>query len=751
MNVIMICRQFSLIPSRFGSLLMGLLLIGLGISSQAQAVLSVTNFGAHGDAVQFYVNTVSNSTVVTTTNPFSSADIGKTIEVFGVGKTTFGINSYGVQTNGWQDVIAIVTNVVNATNLYLNVLPQDGVTSYIPSVTTTAWATIGTDNTLAMSNCIAAAAGFTNATIYIPHGTYLMMSQAGNGGYAYCAVPLRRGGLHFLGENKTNTTLLSRAARQSYSVFNLGNYCFRGFLFECVAPITNDYPLIFENLTLDGGVQQGNLNVHGIALNQVDGLGWDEQHSAYLTFDASGYTTSWTASRQVFTNVNVLRWRGESFKSIDQNTNGTIDIQNCLFADICATALNVYPCWNVRNNVFSNCWQVTEYYQKFYRGTAYFCNNLITNSDAQAGYGRGYVGNAVSVNGGIWTASPLVIQSNILGNPNGYACITFVCTPAANVSILNNQIYCEPYSQVFNVGAAGSQGTDCNSNILISGNSVYCPGNLISIFSLGGDGINAAYNVTVCSNTIANSGSIQWLTCGNPHSYNLQFFDNDASGAGSAGVQTGVCGTNYSPFMLFQVNNSYNALATQIGSVQTNLVSYSAGPKTSMYIVATSNAFVLEDSTSNQIPAGAMLQIDNRNNHWQQWGGGTGDTSGNVIVYPSQSMASSEVVSNGTMASFYWNGVAWTNDINAMLYPNLIVSSGTGTGSYLAGSVVTVTATSISGKTFTQWSGATNILANPFSPVTTAIIPNGNVNITANYSATVLLLPPTGLKAYSAP
>jgi hypothetical protein len=49
-------------------LLICLSLTEFGISSRAQNSLNVTNYGAIGDAVQFYVNTTSNSVLVTTTN-----------------------------------------------------------------------------------------------------------------------------------------------------------------------------------------------------------------------------------------------------------------------------------------------------------------------------------------------------------------------------------------------------------------------------------------------------------------------------------------------------------------------------------------------------------------------------------------------------------------------------------------------------------------------------------------------------------
>ena len=59
-------------------------------------------------------------------------------------------------------------------------------------------------------------------------------------------------------------------------------YVWRGFLFDFRAPITNDFPVSFENLTMDGGVQQGNTSIHGIIANTVDGLGWDQTHDAIV-------------------------------------------------------------------------------------------------------------------------------------------------------------------------------------------------------------------------------------------------------------------------------------------------------------------------------------------------------------------------------------------------------------------------------------------------------------------------------------
>ena len=68
-----------------------------------------------------------------------------------------------------------------------------------------------------------------------------------------------------------------------------------------------------------------------------------------------------------FTNILVQHWRGEEFKSIDQPTNSRIGIYSSTFSDGNATALNVYPAWDVRSNTFVNLFQIAEFYQHITR------------------------------------------------------------------------------------------------------------------------------------------------------------------------------------------------------------------------------------------------------------------------------------------------------------------------------------------------------------------------------------------------
>lgn len=608
------------------------------------ASLNVADFGAKGDAVQFYVNTVSNSTWVTTTNRLSSADIGKTIEIFGAGAQTYGKNSYGVNAYANQDLIAKITNVSDATNIYISVAAQ--------ATCANAFATYGTDNTPMFSNAVVSAYKYTSSLINIPDGKYLLMPvyriPKNYDGYGFASIVIHRGGLHFLGESKENTILLSRGAWQT----NANSSNLRGFLLECTAPITNrNQPIILENLTLDGGVQQGFINAGNASgyANKIDGLGWDVTHGAYLTTDSGSGTG--TADNTYFTNVIVQHWRGEMLKSIDGNTNGHIHIHDCLFADGSATALNIYGTWDVAGNTFSNLFQIAEYYQRYteYLATpSYFCNNYTTN----IWY------NAFAFNGGDWFSPPFIMQSNIF-YLNGSGFNGVMTMPAANIYISNNEFHCADYMTVFNIGAAGSQPYKgmVNSNIVISGNLISAPAAITSVFNYGGGGVSKVFDITICSNTVVTAKQIFSILSVGPQAVGARFYDNVIN-CPMTSMQTGTAGTGNSPFVLIQTNNAYTAFPTYIDSVKTNLISYISGPKQRFDYVATGNIFVLDDSTADQIPTGAYIDIDNRSNRWGALHGGVG---GDILVYPSKAMKTGLVtVTNGQVTTFYWARGAWT-------------------------------------------------------------------------------------------
>src|SRR5215469_7012705 len=98
--------------SRLTIVLLAIALVALSFprpdAAATVAALNVVNFGARGDAIQTFANTVSNSTQVTldSTNRLSGADIGKLIELFGVGPATSPTNN--------QDLIATIVSVTSA-------------------------------------------------------------------------------------------------------------------------------------------------------------------------------------------------------------------------------------------------------------------------------------------------------------------------------------------------------------------------------------------------------------------------------------------------------------------------------------------------------------------------------------------------------------------------------------------------------------------------------------------------------------
>jgi hypothetical protein len=623
-------------------LLAGLMLGVFQLSALAQISLNVADFGAKGDAVQFYVNTTAGSALVTTANQFSTADIGKTIEIFGVGSPTTGINSYGTLTTNNQDLIATIINVAGGTNLYISVMPQ--------ATRANSFATCGTDNTPAFTGAIAAAAGYTNVTINIPSGTFLCMPtlQTGNG-YAFGSIIINRGGLHFVGQGQGNTTLLSRGAWQLVNYQIYGLVAFRGFLFEVAAPITNDYPLSIENMTLDGGVQTGLLNVQGITVNKVDGLGWDEQHSAYLTLGNS----SPTVTHQVLTNLTITHWRGEMIKSIDGNTNGNIAIKNCLFNDGNATALNVYPSWDVQYNTFSTLFQGVEFYQKYSTNTGFFCNNLVTN----------IMHNAFSFNGATVVNPPFVISNNIFYlnfNGNGIA----TC-PGANITICNNQLFSDPnsYCSAFVLGQMGAQPgatNACNTNIKIYGNTL---SNLYGGCAVAGqnatdnnrcDGVWFYNNKILGSRDITLFNNYGWTT-------NIYVYSNDLSAFTAHDYISSV--NILSTYAHISTNNLYwrgVVLNGELGNP--NHISYGSGPNYVLtYPYSSSVSNCLTTSDSNLMPSDTVMVVTNGN-----YSGVSAD------VYLSEAFTNKVTIPYKGIQVFYWTGSAWTTNSSGVLSTNSI-------------------------------------------------------------------------------
>jgi hypothetical protein len=566
------------LPAFFGwTNIYGPVSFSLKIVYAPMQVLNVTNFGAVGDAVQFFANTTSNSVVVTTTNPLPISAIGETIEVFGAGTPTTSSNN--------QDLITTVANVVNGTNIYVSKACQQTLTN--------TFATYGFNNQASFQAAITAVGADTNDTIYIPAGTYLLMPTSHSGTYSESAIVLQRGGINFVGAGTNSTILLSRGAWGGV------NSVIRGFLVEVWSPITNNYPVSFSDLTMDGGVQQGNTGYHGFPANLTTGAGWDITHCAFIL----GGNSSINLYQTWFTNVLVRHWRGEEFKSLDGSTNGKIGIYNCTFSDGDATALNVYPAWDVRSNLFVNLFQVAEYYQQYYSYPSYFEYNVITN----------ITGNGFAVNGGRGNNPPFYMESNVFYLSGGNGIET---EPADNLYVTGNLFTnVGNYVITFDLSASGAQGTFFNSNIVITANTTVNP---YIFMELGGGGgptdLNSVMNAGISNNVFisSNVNGFTLITSYGGWTTNISFTGNDCSQSINYPVYVSAAASG-NPYPFVSTNNLYWSPILVNGAFGfTYPVSYKTGSRYKLvYGYSTNMVIYLDDTHPSQMPAGAKMLFYN--------------------------------------------------------------------------------------------------------------------------------------------
>jgi hypothetical protein len=604
-------------------LLMCLLLAGLGTSIQAQNTLNVTNYGAIGDAVQFYANTISNSVVVTTTKLIPDSAIGEAIELIGCGTVT--------TPPYCQDMVATITKVVNGTNIYVSQIPQ--------ATLTNTFATYGFNNTPSFQAAIAAVGADTNDIINIPAGTYLFICPYVASVYGNAGIILTRGGLHFIGAGTNSTTLLSQGAWNIY-----GGAVYRSYLIDFKPPIKNDFPVSIENLTLDGGVQQGNTTQHGFPASITTGHGWDINHDAIVIRGPVGSV----CTHQTWTNVVFQHWRGEMVKSNDGSTNGNLTIVNCVFTDGNATAINYYASLIVTNCIFNNLYQVAEYYQAYSTNTSYFVNNLCTN----------ITGNGFAFNGGKGNNPPFILQNNeFYVSGNGIE-----TTPGDNIFIISNYFY---GGAAIVPGCPGYQGTFDNSNIVVTGNIFEKP--TAAILMYGGTSAtnaNRIEGVQIYGNHLTNTpnGTVAvknygWTT-------NIIFYNNDFSCAtnGSVTVSSGLYGSQY---ILAETNNLYyTTISDSVGT--TNDISYANGSRFKIINPFHSGTvYALVDTNASQIPRGAQILIQNDNT-----------SSASVPVYLNSALTRGPVtVPSGLSRSFQWTNGVWIDVVGPPSNLHVITNS----------------------------------------------------------------------------
>lgn len=626
-----------------------LLAISVKAASLGSTNLSVTAYGANGDAqLLFPVNVVSNSPLVTCTgtNRFTSAAIGEVIELFGVHSQ----HNIGV-TN--EDIADLITNVVSGTNLYLSI---------VPTFTTNTVCTVGKNNGTNIQWCINDAAalvasGYSNVTIGIPDGNYIVIGTNGlstTRAYATAApgVTVQSGGITFLA---TNAVWVGLGAGVTHAN-GVNNYADRAVTVMVRMPTTNyDYPIIFDGLDFDGGVQSGVQAYQYFPPRTADGVGWDTTHHAVNFYD-DGYPgqpgTQGLAQGPkltVFTNCTFHGWRGEMVIGAGDTggTNAFIDYANCGFYDGNASAINSDFAHHVHGCTFDNLNKVFEWYET----RATLPSTWEFNS-----WSNIYNNECFTVVGAIQgqPQQPLTIASNICYASFGNVNLAFA--PAENVSIVGNTLITSNGGFGISLDSAAVQpnnGTAAwNSNFFIGFNTFLGGGFNSSLSMLNflfvsnhnftasvtGGGYGAVDNAAIFKN-----GVIQDIFTNNV----LMF--NDGTNGGS--IDCVAIGTN-GQYWLDVSNNLSGWVWDNNWGGATNVLSYGFGRFHHFESGATFNAWYVDDTAGARIPTGALLQVTN--------------TAGaNIAIYLDSAMTRPFTLTNNAQASLEWNGTAWNQSQTA--------------------------------------------------------------------------------------
>lgn len=622
--------------------------------------MNVTNFGAIGDVVQFSVNTVSNSSIVSVagTNIFSSADVGKVLEVFGAGPW---VHYRGAAVVTQQDIICLVTKVTEGTNLSLSV-PCGW--------TMDARCIVGTNNAPAFQAAIDAASRLVrrhktaNVTINIPAGTYLMVSPyvldpkyvMSSISDTHAAITISSGGITLQGEAATNTILMGCGAGMEHRVQGSLSWISPGYapcvpmrdtLVICQGPVANSQkPLVFENLTMDGGVAHGMQSYSYWTPIQANGEGWDTTHHAVADSDAQ--LTDEMNQMKVFTNCIFQHWRGEILICwTDKIPGAFVDIANCIFQDCNATADNMYYGQHVHGCTFNGLEKVMEYYQAKATLPTVFENNLWTNISPNNHYALTVVGATTKA------AMPaFIIKNNIFHNETGINAIQF--SPACNVSVVSN--YFGPGGNGLTFTYAGEQPSDGTAvpvmeNFLIAGNTFQ------GGFPIGDAGF-PIQNMTISNNVGLYMGITtvyaKDIVLANNSGVKLASAYNNQGGPYSfVSISNGITGGQY---MIDEPNNKWVIPTEPYDGgdyAATNFISYGNGR---VHLLKNSGAyFYLEDLYSNLIPSGATLQVSA-----QTW------TGLNVTNFYMSAMSPGMpiTITNGAPpVTFHWNGSYWATGL----------------------------------------------------------------------------------------
>jgi hypothetical protein len=582
-------------------------------ASLSAETINIVEKGAKGDLHPLKASTEAGSETMSAESvTFLKTDLGKVVELTGAGVPTSGGHH--------QDLVAKIVAISG--DHMVRIRPAPGATL------ADAEGVYGTDNAPIFSKVMNGCRG-SNNLIQVPAGNYLLVAPAHfnqDVDPMEGAVVIQRGGFQLVGEGMDQTILTDCGAWQ----LGQGNRAYRGFLLVCRGPVSNDYPVLLKDLTLDGGVPQGNTTNHGFPASAIDGTGWDLIHSAVVDMGPPPLH-----SNKTFSKVRFTHWRGEEVKSVCANWDGFIKIQNCQFTDGNASGFNFSFSHEITGCLFSNLFLISEFYQAYHKHPCLFESNTAT----------ALTSGGMAINGGTGTNPPYYIQNNefTFAATGGNGIMT---CPADNLFIRNNQFHCAQFNNAIAIGCAGYQGSFWNSNIVIAGNNFTGPRNVIQ---LEGSGQNRSEAVCVVSNT-SSGPALQVFLGGYTNSSASRVV---VSGNKCLASNTMFLG-GYSPqYALILTNNEYHPFQDDDGVGKTNVISIASGPLHQTVYTRPNSVYVLDDSSPSSIPYGAQLVIDNSANHL-----GLGYT-----LYPSSRKHRKPVsVKNGEVLSFYWNSSKWSTN-----------------------------------------------------------------------------------------
>ncbi len=582
-----------------------------GSTLAASATLNVTDFGARGDAIQALAATSTNSSAVTLMSgaKLSNADVGKVIELFGVGAVTTGSNH--------QDLVAQIVSVNNGTNLTISLpagLSSNGVAC-----------TIGTQNAQAFQSCINASQG-TNNTILVPPGRYLLIPPQvldpayvmPNASAISFGMTLSNGGIVFLGAGPSSSVLVGNGAW-----IRSGSSVLRGAIAGIVTgPAANEAPLVFQNLGFDGGVALGDEGNIANPASPVDGSGWDITHDAVVDWGPPPIVAN-----QQFINCNFTHWRGEMVKSVISETDGFILVSNCSFVDGNASGFNFNFTHRISGCLFSNLFMAVELYEGYMQGSSVIENSTITG-----------VTNAIVLVGAL--TNHVQPSYTIRGNTIAPSKFGVLFSPAQNLVVAGNQFI----GGQIGLGSDdyAYQGTAINSNILVANNTFTGTGYCLNIASSGPDRVvNMAWQSNTAVGCPRFANGYGW-------SSNVTFTGNRSRPLnGQQGLLWGS-----SLVGQYFIDDESNEFPTNIiyanPNALTNTVSYSLGMRHRVQASSSNCVTILDTGNPPQIPPGAVLDITY-----------TGPYAGQLFLSSQTPAGNPLVLTPGEFVKCLWTNGQW--------------------------------------------------------------------------------------------